>query len=170
METLVDEFVVAPTIPWPILLSRLIGSVLLCGLIGIERESRDRPAGLRTHMLVGLAAAVYCLVTLDIIARFGSGPDMVRLDPLRLIEAVTGGVAFLAAGLIVFAKGEVRGLTTGASLWLCAAVGLAIGLGLWGIAAATTLIALVVMRLLVRVEPHLGKSARSKENGDSRSA
>jgi putative Mg2+ transporter-C (MgtC) family protein len=72
------------------------------------------------------------------------------------VESVTQGVAFLAAGLVVFSRGEVRGLTTGASLWLAAAVGLACGLGLWLLAATTTVLALVVIRLLKIGERALG--------------
>ncbi len=166
-ETLTAEFDLAPSLPWPVLLCRLIGALFMCGLIGAEREVRDRPAGLRTHMMVGLAAAVYCLITLDLIAKFGEGPDLVRLDPLRLIEAITGGVAFLAAGTIVFSRGEVHGLTTGASLWLAAAVGLAVGLGLWGIAVATTVLALAVMRILLRVKPLLGSDGDGTDGAGS---
>ena len=152
MEALLNEIAIQPTIPWPVLVFRLVGALVLCGLIGLERESRDRPAGLRTHMMVGLAAAVYCIVLLEMIAAFGEGDGQLRLDPVRLIEAVTGGVAFLAAGMIVFSKGEVRGLTTGTSLWLAAAVGLAVGLGLWPVAVLSTFLALVVVGLLKRVE------------------
>lgn len=133
-------------LPWPVVLARLIGSIVLSGLIGLERESRNRPAGLRTHMLVGLAATCYCITTLELIARdYGSD---VRMDPIRLVEAVTGGVAFLAAGLIVFARGEVRGLTTGAGLWLAASIGLAVGLGQWTLAFAVALLGLFVVRVL----------------------
>jgi putative Mg2+ transporter-C (MgtC) family protein len=70
------------------------------------------------------------------------------MDPIRLVEAVTGGVAFLAAGLIVFARGEVRGLTTGAGLWLAASIGLAVGLGQWTLAFAVALLGLFVVRVL----------------------
>lgn len=133
-------------LPWPIVIVRLFGAVLLSGLIGLERETRNRPAGLRTHMLVGLAAACYCVTSLDLIAReYG---DNVRMDPLRLVEAVTGGVAFLAAGLIVFARGQVRGLTTGASLWLAASIGLSVGLGQWVLALTVALLGLFIVRVL----------------------
>ncbi|HPG21603.1 MAG TPA: MgtC/SapB family protein [Amaricoccus sp.] len=167
MDALLSEIMVAPTIPWAVLVLRLAGALLLCGLIGLERESRDRPAGLRTHMMVGLASAVYCIVLLEMIAAFGEGEGQLRLDPVRLIEAVTSGVAFLAAGMIVFAKGEVRGLTTGTSLWLAAAVGLAVGLGLWPVAVLATILALVVVGLLKRAEraARRGESARPASAG-----
>ncbi len=148
MELLLNEFYYQPSQPWQIVLLRLLGAILFCGIIGFERESRDRPAGLRTHMLVGLAACVYCLLMLDLISRSSVYPENVRIDPVRIIEAVTSGVAFLAAGLIVFAQGRIHGLTTGAGLWLSASVGLAVGLGLWYIAGLATILALVIVRLL----------------------
>ena len=133
-------------LPWQVIALRLVGALVRCGVIGLEREARSRPAGLRTHMLVGLAAATYCLLTQEVVAAFAGSADDVRMDPVRIIEAVTGGVAFLAAGMIVFAGGQVKGLTTGASLWLAASVGLAAGLGLWPIAGMVTLLGLLVIR------------------------
>ena len=135
---------------WPVVIFRIIGALILSSLIGFERESKDHAAGLRTHMLVGLAASCYCLLALDLVGRdFG---DQVRLDPIRMIEAVTGGVAFLAAGLIVFTRGEVKGLTTGASLWLAAAIGTAAGLGVWLIAVLATGLALFIVGVLKSLE------------------
>jgi putative Mg2+ transporter-C (MgtC) family protein len=146
LDTLINEIQGSMVLPWPVVLARLTGSVVLTGLLGFERERHERPAGLRTHMLVGAAATCYCLITLELISR-DYGED-VRMDPIRLVEAVTGGVAFLAAGLIVFARGKIKGLTTGASLWLAASIGLAAGLGLWPLAALVTVLALVIIGLL----------------------
>lgn len=153
VDILQSEFGGGMLLPWPVVLARLLGSVVLTGLLGFEREAHDHPAGLRTHMLVGIAAACYCITTLEVIA-WNHGSD-VRMDPIRLVEAVTGGVAFLAAGLIVFARGEVKGLTTGASLWLSASIGLAVGLGLWPLAVAVTGLGLVIVWLLRNVEASL---------------
>ncbi|GGE46651.1 membrane protein [Primorskyibacter flagellatus] len=145
-----NEFSGHSTLPWPIVSVRILGALVLSAVIGLERERNDHAAGLRTHMLVGLAASCYCLLALDLVGRdFG---DDVRLDPIRMIEAVTGGVAFLAAGLIVFTRGEVKGLTTGASLWLAAAIGTAAGLGVWSIAALATLLSLFVVKVLKSFE------------------
>lgn len=99
-------------------------------------------------MLVGLAAALYCLIMLEVLANMDQFSDRVASDPLRLVNAVTSGVAFLAAGMIVFHGGRVQGLTTGASLWLAAAIGLGAGFGFWLMALATTLLALLVIRLV----------------------
>lgn len=143
-----EEFTRSPALDWEVIALRMLGAVVLCGLIGIEREHARQAAGLRTHILIGLAACVYSILTVDLAARF-EGDEAVKMDPLRIVEAVTGGVAFLAAGMIVFSNGAVRGLTTGAGMWLAAAVGLAVGLGLWGIALMATLLAVFVMALLV---------------------
>lgn len=148
MDTLTANFMATTALPWDILLPRLVGSAILCSVIGLERERRHRPAGLRTHMLVGLAACVYTILMLYLVDQADIYSEKVRMDPVRIVEAVTSGVAFLAAGVIVFTKGEVRGLTTGASMWLAAAIGTATGLGLWAVAVATTVLALTIMSLL----------------------
>lgn len=150
MEHLSSEFSYEPALPFEVAALRLLGAVVFCGLIGLERESRDRPAGLRTHILIGLASAIYTIIMLELTGR-SYGAD-VRLDPIRIVEAVTGGVAFLAAGMIVFAKGEVKGLTTGAGMWLSAAIGLSTGLGMWLLAALATVLGLIVIALLRIVE------------------
>ena len=148
LQTLFDDIVSEPSLHWGVILTRLTGAIVFCGLIGLERESRARPAGLRTHMLVGLAAALYCLIMIEMLADAGTYVDRIAMDPLRILSSVTSGVAFLAAGLIVFSQGKVRGLTTGASLWLTAAVGVSSGLGMWLIAAMSTALALVIIRLI----------------------
>lgn len=147
IDTILADFSTDTALPWAVIAVRLLGAVVLCGMLGLEREAQQRPAGLRTHMMVGLAAAAYCLLTLEIIERIPHFPDTVRMDPLRIIEAVTGGVAFLAAGLVVFSRGTVRFLTTGAGLWLAASVGLACGLGLWFVAVVSALLGLAIMSI-----------------------
>ena len=161
IESLMSELGGPMSLPWAVIAVRLVGAVVLCGLIGYERESQHRPAGLRTHMLVGLAAAVYCILTLEIIAGVAVYPDTVRIDPLRIIEAVTSGVAFLAAGMVVFSQGRVRGLTTGAGMWLAASVGLSCGLGLWLIAGLSTALALAIMRIASLSERISGKTGKA---------
>src|SRR6056297_3010517 len=123
MEELSTEIFAAPILPWPVLIARLGGATLLCGLIGLEREIKQRPAGLRTHILVGLASAIYTLIMVELMSRADTYADIARTDPIRIIEAVTSGVAFLAAGMIIFTDDRIRGLTTGAGLWLSASVG-----------------------------------------------
>jgi putative Mg2+ transporter-C (MgtC) family protein len=146
---LANEFLGGLALPLPILALRLVGAAILCAVIGIEREARDRAAGLRTHMLVGMASAAFALITLNLIELNAGRPDIIRMDPIRLIEAATAGVAFLAAGMIVLSRGEVKNLTTGAGMWLAAAIGLACGLGLWPIAAMAAVLGLAIA--LIRV-------------------
>lgn len=145
---LYDELMSSLAMPLETILARLLGAAILCGLIGFERETAVRSAGLRTHMTVGVAAATFALITIHIVEMYGDRPDTIRMDPLRLVEATTAGVAFLAAGMIFLSKGEVRNLTTGAGMWLAASIGLAAGLGLWPIALLAALLALTIVGLL----------------------
>ena len=128
------------------------GYAVLCGLlIGYERERHDRPAGLRTYALTCLAAAMFMLIAIELMTAFGADTDRTRLDPIRVVEAVTAGVAFIAAGAIIQSRGKIHGLTTGAGLWLAGAIGLACGAGsltLATIGTALALILLLPMRLL----------------------
>ena len=144
---LANEFLGSLSLPFPVILLRLIGAALLCALIGYERESKARSAGLRTNMVVGLAAASYSLVTLSLVDLYSDRGEAVRMDPVRLVEATTAGVAFLAAGMIVLSRGQVKNLTTGAILWLSAAIGLAAGNGLWLIAALAAVLGLAIALL-----------------------
>lgn len=145
-----------------ILLMRLTGAAVLCSVIGWERELKTQTAGLRTNILVGVAAAAFALITLAMMDLPMAQADTVRTDPIRLIEAVTNGVAFLAAGIVVFSKGEVHGLTTGASMWLAAAIGLSVGLGFWLIAVLATVIGLVVLNGLRHLQTRLGVKEKKK--------
>lgn len=131
--------------------SRLVMAGALGAVIGLDREAGDHAAGLRTHILVSLAACLFTLIAFELFERFSG--DGGQTDPIRVIEAVTAGVAFLAAGSIIHARGSVRGLTTGAGMWLAGAVGLAVGAGLYLIAIAATVLALIILFLMKRLEP-----------------
>jgi putative Mg2+ transporter-C (MgtC) family protein len=139
-------------LPFIVIAGRLFIAALLGAAVGFEREWRQHPAGLRTHMLVSLAAASFAILGIEIVHSPQFDEDSTRLDSTRIIEAVTAGVAFLAAGSIIFARGKVQGLTTGAGMWLAGAIGLAAGLGFWQIAAFVTLLALIVLGLLHGIE------------------
>jgi putative Mg2+ transporter-C (MgtC) family protein len=141
---LADEFFGSLALPLPLMLLRLAGAVVLCALIGYEREAKHRAAGLKTHMLLGLAAASFALVTLHLVHEFEGAGDRLRMDPIRLVEATTNGVAFLAAGMIVLSRGRIRNLTTGAGLWLAASIGLATGLGFWPLAVVAAVLGLAI--------------------------
>ncbi|WP_172294041.1 MgtC/SapB family protein [Pseudoruegeria sp. HB172150] len=145
------------SVPWPVAAIRLISAMVLAGLIGFEREWRDKPAGLRTHILVALAACLFILVSQELSALpFGPSEEALRIDPLRLVEAVTAGVAFLAAGIIFASGGKVHHVTTGASMWLAGAIGLACGAGQLPLAALATFITLAVLLLLRLFEKGIG--------------
>jgi putative Mg2+ transporter-C (MgtC) family protein len=125
-------------------------AMVLGAIIGYEREKADKPAGLRTHMLVAGAAAL--LVTLGdvVVARFdvALGRDLVQSDPIRIIEAVITGVSFLGAGTIIRHRGknQVEGLTTAASLLFAAALGVCVALSRAMLAVGLTLLVLVTLR------------------------
>lgn len=142
-----------------------LGLACLCGfIIGFEREIRERPAGLRTHMLTALAAALFAIIAIEMIGAFGFSEDGTQLDPIRVVEAVTAGVAFLAAGTIIQSRGNVRGLTTGAGMWLAGAIGLACGTGLIAIALLATLLALLILVPLRMLESKVfGKASLDED-------
>lgn len=127
---------------------RLVAATVMGGIIGIEREAKDRPAGLRTHMMISLAAALFTLLTLELHVAVNQQDPDTSADPLRIIEAVTAGVAFLAAGAIIHGRGHVQGLTTGAGMWLSGAVGVACGAEYYGLALIAVVLATIVLALL----------------------
>ena len=122
------------------MLTRLFLAAVLGGVVGIERGSGDRPAGLRTHVLVCTGSALIMLVSMYAFDSF----DTPR-DPGRIAAQVVSGIGFLGAGTILHEGLTVRGLTTAASLWMVAAIGLAIGGGMIKIAVASTIIMLITL-------------------------
>lgn len=136
------------------ILGRLLVAMVFGAVVGIDREVNARPAGLRTHMLVSLAAAAFTIITFELseILNASSSPGL-RGDPIRIIEAVTAGVAFLAAGSIIQRRGSVEGVTTGAGLWLAGALGLAAGAGYYTLGAIATILALIVLTILRFLTP-----------------
>jgi putative Mg2+ transporter-C (MgtC) family protein len=128
----------------------------LSALIGLEREMRQKDAGLRTHTLVGVGAALFILVSkfafYDVLE-----PGRIVLDPSRIAAQVVSGIGFLGAGLIFVRRDSVRGLTTAATVWVCAAVGMAAGGGLWLIAVVATgmyFLITIAFPYLSRALPH----------------
>lgn len=130
---------------------RLTLALLLGGAIGIEREYRAKEAGVRTHFLVALGSALFCLVS-----QFGFGVDL--KDSSRVAAQVVSGIGFLGAGTIIFQKNLVRGLTTAAGLWVTAAIGLACGTGMYLAAVLTTAMVLLGLEVLNYWIPQLGLS------------
>ncbi|MEJ5246309.1 MAG: MgtC/SapB family protein [Caldilinea sp.] len=135
-----------------ILVGRLLVVLWLCGLIGWERSQHERASGFRPHILVGLGA---CLMTM---AGAYALPDMGVRDPMRVASYVVSGIGFLGAGAILRHGSTVRGLTTAASIWGVAGIGIAVGVGMAGLATATTLLILFTLVVLERVEARLGRN------------
>ena len=135
-----------PELTWPHALLRLSLAAALGGAIGLERELRERQAGLRTHLVVCLGAALFTLVSAYGFREFlVSGGSLVRTDPTRIAAQIVSGIGFLGAGAIIRQGLSVRGLTTAATLWLVAAIGMASGAGYYSAALFTTVGALLTL-------------------------
>lgn len=137
-------------------------SAILGGLIGLERERKSWFAGLRTHMLVCMGSTLFM-----IISQYGFAnslqSQLVMLDPSRVASQVVSGIGFLGAGTILFWKNMIRGLTTAASLWAVAAVGLAIGGSLYLASVVTTVLILIVLAAIKPIEIFFFKARQTKE-------
>jgi putative Mg2+ transporter-C (MgtC) family protein len=132
--------------------ARLVVATTLGALVGIEREQVGKPAGVRTHGMVALGAALFTVVSRD---GFGAG------DPSRIAAQVVTGVGFLGAGAIIQTRGSVHGLTTAASLWVTAALGVSVGVGMFVMSLETT----ILVYLLLRFGPR--PAARTMADGES---
>ncbi len=140
---------------------RLALALAFAAIVGWERESRGRPAGLRTHLLVALGAAGFTLVGLEIAQLDAGEGEELTIDPLRVVAGIVGGVGFLGAGAIIQARGEIYGLTTAAGLWVVAAVGVAAGAGLYEIAGAMSVLALVTLAIVRPLEKRIFSSTKA---------
>lgn len=149
---ILDDIGHATHLPFSVIAARVLLAAVVGAAIGFEREWQDHPAGLRTHILISIAAALIAMLAIEIMHSPQFESDNARFDPIRLVEAVTAGVAFLAAGLIIFDRGRVLGLTTGAGMWLAASLGLAAGLGFWQIAGLGAAVGVAVLWLIHWIE------------------
>lgn len=134
------------------ILARLLVAAILSGFIGVERQLKKEPAGFRTHMLVCLGSALFTVISI-----FGFPSD-----PARLAANIITGIGFLGAGAIFATGGHVKGLTTAASLWATAAIGVAAGMGMYTIAVISTLLILIILELW-RIEYQAGLKEKQKE-------
>ena len=135
-------------------LIRLLVAAALAAVLGWEREHARKSAGLRTHMLVGIAAALYTSIAELSVADIALGETGLRADPIRAIQAVAIGIGFLGSGVIFVSRHEdrVQGLTTAASIWATAAIGIAAGLEHYVLAVGATVLLLFVLRVMVRFD------------------
>ncbi len=137
-------------IEWNFIL-RLFIAGLLGGLIGFEREFRAKEAGLRTHFLVALGSALFMLISQYAFTG--------RYDAARVAAQVVSGIGFIGAGVIIFQKNVVRGVTTAAGLWVAGAIGLACGAGMYAIAAAATLMTVICLETMHLITRHYGEKS-----------
>lgn len=142
-----------------VIVQRLLLSAVLAGCIGYERERHGRAAGLRTHILVGLGS---CLIMLTGLHLKEAMQGTVDIDPTRMAAQVVSGIGFLGAGTILHDRASVRGLTTAAGLWAVAGLGLAVGSGFIFAAVAATVIMLVTLFALRRLDRQIRRE-RSQE-------
>ena len=149
---------------------RIFIAALLGGAVGLEREYREKAAGFRTHFLVALGSALFM-----IISAYGFSEALTtsehRLDVSRIAAQVVSGIGFIGAGTIIFQKNAVRGLTTAASIWVTAAIGLACGAGMYELAGAATFLVLVGLEafnyFLRRLDNHRASLGKDKESIES---
>lgn len=144
---------------------RLVLAVALSALVGLDRELRHKPLGLRTNMMVALGAASFSLMALQLVALLDGSPEVVRIDPVRVMEAIVGAIGFLGAAAIIQGRFEIVGATTGASIWVVGALGMACGFGFYALAVAITVVGLVILSVLGFFTRHLApeRHARAEE-------
>ena len=139
------------------ILLRVLIACLLSGILGWERESAGKAAGLRTHILVGVASVLFTVVGEFMAVSFRAYGDHVRFDAANLVGAIVTGISFLGAGMIIFRKEQrdVKGLTTAAGIVTTAAIGILVGLERFFLAAGSTAIVFVVLRFVNMFEVKL---------------
>jgi len=152
------------------LVLRLLVAALIGAVLGFDRERKDKPAGLRTHMLVALGSATFVLLGFEVGVQIDAHDDEQRFDPTRVLQGVVGGIGFLGAGSIIQARGQVSGVTTAASVWVAGAVGAAAGMGAYGIAIVATVLSVLILSALYRLERKLrpnGPPGSKSDEGES---
>lgn len=145
------------------IVGRLLLAAAFGAVIGFDREVKNRAAGLRTHMLIALAAAVFTIITFELYHATRALTQHPTSDPIRIIEAVTAGVAFLAAGAIIQSRGKVEGLTTGAAMWMAGALGVACGAGYIALATIAAVLTYLILSLLKLLERYLPGAEQKPE-------
>jgi putative Mg2+ transporter-C (MgtC) family protein len=134
---------------------RLLLAVALSSVVGIDRELRHKPLGLRTNMMVALGAASFSLMALKLVDVLEGSPSVVQIDPVRVMEAIVGAIGFLGAAAIIQGRFEIVGATTGASIWVVGALGMACGFGFYALAVALGVVGVLVLTVLGFFTRHL---------------
>jgi putative Mg2+ transporter-C (MgtC) family protein len=147
---------------WPGLMAELdtLGRLLLAAglgaILGAEREMRQRAAGFRTNTLIALGSAAFTLISIQLANADGG-------DPTRIPSQIVTGIGFLGGGAILRGQGDIRGLTTAATVWVNAAIGMAAGAGFYALAITATLVTLFVLTVFLRVEDYMTRHMQVKE-------
>lgn len=142
-----------------VIVIRILLSAVLSGLIGFEREIKEHEAGLRTHILVSVGSTLFMLTSINIGFIYAHAG---RVDPSRIAAGVVTGIGFLGAGAIIRYGGSIRGLTTAASIWAAAAIGLAVGTGMYWASVVTAFVVLTVL-VLSRLEEKMELKKKSNK-------
>jgi len=142
---------------------RVVGALIMGGLVGFEREQEQKPAGLRTIMLVTLGSTLLLILAQRGTVFLDLSVDMVSMDPTRILGSLVQGVGFLGAGTIFFHRHTVHGLTTAAAIWTMAVVGAAIGVGDWGLAIVGTIAAYFILRILGKITHRIEEAHKNHE-------
>lgn len=154
-----------------LIVAKITGAAILAGFIGFEREVANKPAGGRTHMLLACAATLLVAIASAFVGETSAevGGELLRTDPLRVIEAIVAGVAFLGAGTIIRSRDahRVEGLTTATSLLVVAGIGVAVALELYLLAVLATAFTLVILRTMNRLEHFLAERLERRRSGKS---
>ncbi len=146
-----------------IMFARIFIAAVFCGVIGLEREFNNHPAGFRTHLLVGIGSCLMMILSLYGFKDYIDNNQNIRFDPARIPSYVISGIGFLGGGTILVKGATVRGLTTAASIWIVAGLGLVIGAGMYVLALFTTIIVLMCLIFLNRIEKYMNvNKARNK--------
>ena len=130
------------------ILLRVLLAAALGAAVGFDRQRSNKPAGLRTHMLVAIGAALFAGAGVLVLPEFSNGPDAISLDIIRVIAATATGIGFIGAGVIFQSGGNVQGITTAAGIWVTAGIGLLAGLGMLLLAIGASVIAVIVIAIL----------------------
>ena len=155
MEQLPDWVIMLRSLGWSTA-GRVTLAAVLGGLIGIEREWRGRPAGFRTNILIALGACLFTILSIDWFPLNGSTAQ----DSARVAAQIVSGVGFLGAGALLQTRNKTKGMTTAATIWLVAAIGMAVGLGAYFLAIFTTLLTAAVLQLLLPVSKLVEQEGR----------
>ncbi len=161
MDQLPDWVITLQTLEWR-MAAQIALAAVLGGIIGIEREWRGRPAGFRTNILISIGS---CLFTILSIHGFPLADSSAR-DSARVAAQIVSGVGFLGAGALLQTRNKTKGMTTAATIWLVAAIGMAVGVGVYFLATFTTLLTAAVLQLLLPVSKIVGHEGRVHKHED----